>query len=127
MVEFRVDEDVVVERLLGRGRADDNEDVIRHRQEVYRSETAPLLDYYRDILVTHRRGRRDGGDHRSGAGRAARPDVTRGGVLTGLRWDVCRRRMIEIKSTDELQAMRAAGLVVARTLRARRRGCQGLA
>jgi adenylate kinase len=52
VVEFKVDEDVVVRRLLGRGRTDDNEDVIRHRQEVYRSETAPLLDYYRDSLVT---------------------------------------------------------------------------
>ncbi|CRK60008.1 Adenylate kinase [Alloactinosynnema sp. L-07] len=52
VVEFRVDEDVVVERLLARGRADDNEDVIRHRQQVYRSETAPLLDYYADVLIT---------------------------------------------------------------------------
>jgi adenylate kinase len=40
-----------VGRLLARGRADDNEDVIRNRQQVYRAETAPLLDYYRDILV----------------------------------------------------------------------------
>jgi adenylate kinase len=52
VVQLHVDEDVVVNRLLARGRADDNEDVIRHRQGIYRSETAPLLDYYRDILVT---------------------------------------------------------------------------
>jgi adenylate kinase len=52
VVQLQADEDVVVNRLLSRGRADDNEDVIRHRQRVYRSETAPLLDYYRDILVT---------------------------------------------------------------------------
>ena len=52
VVEFRVDEDVVVERLLARGRTDDTEDVIRHRQHVYRDETAPLLAYYRDLLVT---------------------------------------------------------------------------
>ncbi|MEU5694301.1 adenylate kinase [Actinosynnema sp. NPDC020468] len=51
VVEFKVDEDVVVERLLARGRSDDKEDVIRHRQEVYRNETAPLLDYYSDIVV----------------------------------------------------------------------------
>jgi adenylate kinase len=51
VVQLKVDEDVVVARLLSRGRADDKEDVIRHRQGVYRSETAPLLDYYRDILV----------------------------------------------------------------------------
>ncbi|WP_433265794.1 adenylate kinase [Actinosynnema sp. CS-041913] len=52
VLEFRIDEDVVVERLLARGRADDKEEVIRHRQQVYRSETAPLLDYYSGIVVT---------------------------------------------------------------------------
>ncbi|MBC6446345.1 adenylate kinase [Actinokineospora xionganensis] len=52
VVEFRIDEEVVVERLLARGRDDDNEAVIRHRQQVYRSETAPLLDYYADVLIT---------------------------------------------------------------------------
>lgn len=52
VVEFRVDEDVVVERLLARGRADDSEAVIRHRQQVYRDETAPLLDYYAGVLIT---------------------------------------------------------------------------
>jgi adenylate kinase len=52
VLEFRVDEEVVVERLLARGRSDDTEEVIRHRQEIYRSETAPLLEYYRDIVVT---------------------------------------------------------------------------
>ena len=52
VIELQVDEDILVDRLLVRGRADDNEDVIRHRQQVYRSETEPLLDYYRDQLVT---------------------------------------------------------------------------
>ncbi|RZS37161.1 adenylate kinase [Herbihabitans rhizosphaerae] len=52
VLELKVDEDVVVGRLLARGRTDDSEDVIRHRQHVYVSETAPLLDYYRDMLVT---------------------------------------------------------------------------
>jgi adenylate kinase len=52
VVQLLVDEDVVVERLLSRGRDDDVEDVIRRRQQVYRSETAPLLDYYRDVLIT---------------------------------------------------------------------------
>ena len=41
-----------MKRLLGRGRADDTEEVIRNRLAVYRSETAPLLEYYRDKLVT---------------------------------------------------------------------------
>ncbi len=52
VVQLQVDEEIVVRRLMSRGRADDNEEVIRHRQHVYRSETAPLLDYYRDVLVT---------------------------------------------------------------------------
>ncbi|MFC5286079.1 adenylate kinase [Actinokineospora guangxiensis] len=52
VIEFRVEEDVVVERLLARGRADDTEAVIRHRQQVYRDETAPLLDHYRGVLIT---------------------------------------------------------------------------
>jgi len=52
VLEFRVPEDELVERLKGRGRADDTEDVIRNRMKVYGAETAPLLDYYRDELKT---------------------------------------------------------------------------
>lgn len=46
VLEFRVPEDVLVDRLKGRGRADDTEDVIRNRMKVYRDETAPLLEHY---------------------------------------------------------------------------------
>ena len=52
VVEMQVPEEQLVQRLLARGRSDDTEDVIRNRQQVYRDETAPLLDHYRDILVT---------------------------------------------------------------------------
>ena len=52
VVEFRVPEDELVQRLQGRGRADDTEDVIRNRMKVYRDETAPLLDYYSAELKT---------------------------------------------------------------------------
>jgi adenylate kinase len=52
VIQLEVPEDVVVGRLLSRGRADDSEDVIRRRQQVYTSETAPLLEYYADILTT---------------------------------------------------------------------------
>ena len=51
VLEFAIDDDTVVERMLARGRADDTEEVIRHRMDVYRSETAPLLDYYSDKVV----------------------------------------------------------------------------
>lgn len=49
---FDADEEVVVERMLARGRADDTEDVIRNRLTVYRTETAPLLEHYRNVTVT---------------------------------------------------------------------------
>jgi adenylate kinase len=52
VVEFRVSEDELLQRLKGRGRADDTEEVILNRMKVYRDETAPLLDYYRDQLKT---------------------------------------------------------------------------
>ena len=52
VVELAVADDVVVERLLGRGRSDDTEEVIRNRQKVYRDETAPLLAHYHDKLVS---------------------------------------------------------------------------
>jgi len=52
VVELQVAENVLVERLLSRGRTDDTEDVIRRRQQVYRDETAPLLSHYADQLVT---------------------------------------------------------------------------
>jgi adenylate kinase len=42
----------VVSRLLKRaqteGRADDTEDVVRHRQDVYTEQTAPLVHVYSD-------------------------------------------------------------------------------
>jgi adenylate kinase len=51
VIQLEVPEDVVVSRLLSRGRSDDTEEVIRRRQQVYVSETAPLLEYYKDILI----------------------------------------------------------------------------
>lgn len=52
VLEFRVSEEVLLERLKGRGRADDTDDVILNRMKVYRDETSPLLEYYRDQLKT---------------------------------------------------------------------------
>jgi adenylate kinase len=52
VVEFRVAEDELFERLRARGRADDTDDVIRNRMNVYRDETAPLIEYYRKELKT---------------------------------------------------------------------------
>jgi adenylate kinase len=52
VVEFRVPEDELLERLRARGRADDTDEVILNRMNVYRDETAPLLEYYRNELKT---------------------------------------------------------------------------
>lgn len=52
VLELTVDTDEVVQRLLKRaeldGRADDTEDVVRHRLNVYVQETAPLAAVYRE-------------------------------------------------------------------------------
>jgi len=49
-VHLHVEDEQIVKRLLLRaekeGRADDKEDVIRHRISVYNAETKPLLDFY---------------------------------------------------------------------------------
>lgn len=52
VLEFRVSEEELLQRLKGRGRADDTDDVILNRMKIYRAETAPLLDYYSNELRT---------------------------------------------------------------------------
>ena len=50
-VVLTADQDELVKRLLHRaeieGRADDTEEVIRRRQEVYAEQTEPLIEVYR--------------------------------------------------------------------------------
>lgn len=52
VVVLTADTEVLVDRMLRRakidGRTDDSEEVVRHRQEVYRAETEPLLHVYAD-------------------------------------------------------------------------------
>ena len=58
VVKLTADTDEVVRRLLNRaieqGRADDTEDVIRRRLDLYEEQTAPLTDVYasRGLLIT---------------------------------------------------------------------------
>lgn len=58
VIRLVADVDVVVTRLRKRaieqGRVDDSEEAIRHRQDVFRRETAPLIEVYGDrgLLVT---------------------------------------------------------------------------
>lgn len=57
VIELVADPDVVIDRLRKRaieqGRSDDDESVVRHRLEIYREQTAPLVDIYdgRGVLV----------------------------------------------------------------------------
>jgi adenylate kinase len=57
VVVLTVDADELVSRLLQRaqseGRADDTEDVIRRRQEVYGEQTEPLIGVYRQRGIVH--------------------------------------------------------------------------
>ncbi len=48
VINLDVPDDVIVIRLLARGRADDTEDVIRRRLQVYHEKTSPLIAFYRD-------------------------------------------------------------------------------
>ena len=45
IINIIVDEEEIIKRLLGRGRTDDAEEVIRHRLKVYQEQTAPVKDY----------------------------------------------------------------------------------
>lgn len=47
VVNLDVEDDVIVARLLQRGRDDDEESVILNRLEVYREQTEPLIEFYR--------------------------------------------------------------------------------
>ena len=49
VVLMELDDAVLIQRLLSRGRSDDNESVIRHRLEVYREQTAPLIHHYQQL------------------------------------------------------------------------------
>ncbi|KYH46075.1 adenylate kinase [Branchiibius sp. NY16-3462-2] len=52
VIELTVDQDEIVQRILKRaqtsGRADDTEEIIRERQDIYQRETAPLAQRYAD-------------------------------------------------------------------------------
>ena len=48
VVNLDVPDEILLVRLLDRGRQDDHEAVIRNRLEVYRQQTEPLIDFYRN-------------------------------------------------------------------------------
>lgn len=54
MIDLEVPEDELMARLIKRGqasgRADDNEETIKKRLDVYHTQTAPLIDWYKNEL-----------------------------------------------------------------------------
>ncbi len=46
VVNLEVPDDILMTRMLSRGRGDDDETVIQRRLEVYRNQTKPLIDFY---------------------------------------------------------------------------------
>ncbi|MGL6235066.1 MAG: adenylate kinase [Segniliparus sp.] len=52
VLSFVLPEDIVVERMLSRGRADDTEEIIKGRLAIHKNETEPLLDFYKDLVVS---------------------------------------------------------------------------
>ena len=55
VIDLEVSQDILLARLLRRakleGRADDNEETIKKRFEVYHTQTKPLADYFKEIGV----------------------------------------------------------------------------
>jgi adenylate kinase len=48
VIYLEVPDEVLTERLHERGRKDDSQATIRKRLEVYRNQTVPLVDFYRE-------------------------------------------------------------------------------
>lgn len=49
VIYLKVPDEEVVRRLLSRGRADDNKDVIENRLNLYHKQTRLLLEYYQNL------------------------------------------------------------------------------
>lgn len=54
VVLFEIDTDEVVARMLERGRADDTDETIRTRLEVYAEQTEPLIERYAEAGLVRR-------------------------------------------------------------------------
>ena len=46
-----LEEELLVKRLLNRGRKDDDEKIIRTRLEIYKETTQPLIGYYKSLNI----------------------------------------------------------------------------
>ena len=48
---LNLNEDILVKRLINRGREDDNEKIIRTRLDIYKETTQPLIAYYKNLSI----------------------------------------------------------------------------
>ena len=48
---LNLNEEILVKRLINRGRADDNEKTIRTRLDIYKETTQPLIAYYKNLNI----------------------------------------------------------------------------
>ena len=46
-----IPDEVLIKRLLIRGRKDDNEKTIKTRLKIYKENTEPLIEYYKDLSL----------------------------------------------------------------------------
>src|SRR5262245_5619257 len=53
VIHFRIDDEEVIRRLLARNRADDSEETVGKRLQIYQDTSPPLLDYYRQQGLVH--------------------------------------------------------------------------
>ena len=92
-----VPEPQLVERLLARGRPDDDRETIRERFRQYHRLTEPLLDYYRSrgILRANRRRRHARRSVRQGSqARSMRPEASSSPVVAACLIRLCDSRSI---------------------------------
>ena len=48
---LNLNEEILVKRLINRGREDDNEEIIRTRLDIYKETTQPLIDFYKKMNI----------------------------------------------------------------------------
>ena len=117
VVELTVDDDEVVAPAAARGpreqgRTDDTEDVIRRRLEIYAEETAPLA-----AALLRARAAPCRSTASATVDEVTAPAARRARRMTRpSRVPQTRERMIQIKTRDQVQLMRRAGIVVGETL-----------
>ena len=46
-----IHDEVLIKRLLMRGRKDDNEETIKTRLKIYKETTEPLIEYYKNLSL----------------------------------------------------------------------------